>query len=74
MARPAQSVENASGAEVRLAPYGIVARHGKPSNLKNFYILHEGALLMADGALEETKYDKIREFAANPAEPARAGQ
>ncbi len=63
-----QSVENRTGAEVRLAPYGIVARHGKPSDLQNFYILHEGAIAMHDGTLEETKYDKIRDFPADPAE------
>ena len=28
----AQSVENSTGAEVRLAPYGIIARHGKPTD------------------------------------------
>jgi hypothetical protein len=47
-----QSVENDTGAEVRLQPYGTIARHGKPSDLKNFYILHEGAIRMADGRLE----------------------
>ena len=48
-----QSVENNTGSEVRLQPYGTIARYGKPSNLKNFYILHEGAIRMADGNLEE---------------------
>ncbi|MFO1140994.1 MAG: membrane protein insertase YidC [Amaricoccus sp.] len=51
-----QSVENNTGAEVRVQPYGTIARYGKPSNLKNFYILHEGAIRMADGNLEELKY------------------
>ena len=46
-----QSVENTTGAEVRLAPYGIIARHGTPPDLKNFYILHEGVILVADGEL-----------------------
>ena len=40
-----QSVENTTGAEVRLAPYGIIARHGMPSDLMNFYILHEGVII-----------------------------
>ena len=29
---------------VRLQPYGIVARHGKPSSLQSFYVLHEGVV------------------------------
>lgn len=63
-----QSVENRTGAEVRLAPYGILARHGTPSGLKNFYILHEGAIAVADGELHETKYKAIADFAPDPAE------
>ncbi|MFT4150548.1 MAG: membrane protein insertase YidC [Paracoccaceae bacterium] len=42
-----------------LAPYGVVARHGKPTNLKNFFVVHEGAIGRVDGNLEEIKYDKI---------------
>lgn len=57
-----QSVENATGAEVRLAPYGIIARHGTPPDLKNFYILHEGAIVVADGQLEELKYKAMRDL------------
>ena len=65
-----QSVENNTGVEVRLQPYGIIARHGKPSNLRNFYILHEGVVLAHDGELEETKYDAVRDFEFNQAENA----
>ena len=53
-----QSVENKTGATVRLAPYGIVARHGRP-NGNSFYVLHEGAVRMADGTLEEVTYKDI---------------
>ncbi|HVL19732.1 MAG TPA: membrane protein insertase YidC, partial [Amaricoccus sp.] len=42
-----QSVENATGAEVSVAPYGIVARHGQPAGVKGFWILHEGAVGVA---------------------------
>jgi YidC/Oxa1 family membrane protein insertase len=63
-----QSVENATGAEVRMAPWGIVARHGTPPDLKNFYILHEGAILVADGELQELKYNAISELPVNPDE------
>ncbi|MFX0541776.1 membrane protein insertase YidC [Roseovarius sp. S4756] len=52
-----QSVQNNSDATVSLAPYGILARHGLPADLKNFFILHEGGIRMADGELTETDYD-----------------
>ena len=70
----AQSVENNTGAEVRLAPYGIIARHGMPPDLKNFYILHEGVILVADGELEETKYKALRDLDPDPAEGGAAAQ
>jgi YidC/Oxa1 family membrane protein insertase len=63
-----QSVENNTGAEVRLAPYGIIARHGTPSDLKNFYILHEGVIITADGKSEELKYKALRDLDPNQAE------
>ncbi len=63
-----QSVENRTGADVRLAPYGIIARHGTPTGLKNFYILHEGAIAVADGELHETKYKAIKDFTPNAGE------
>ncbi|MEO3416718.1 membrane protein insertase YidC [Roseovarius sp. CAU 1744] len=55
----AQSVENTGDATVSLAPYGVLARHGEPANLKNFFILHEGAIRMVDGELTETDYDDL---------------
>jgi YidC/Oxa1 family membrane protein insertase len=48
-----QSVENRSQADARLAPYGIIARHGEPSDTTNFFILHEGMVQMSDGTLNE---------------------
>ncbi|MFV0246065.1 MAG: membrane protein insertase YidC [Qingshengfaniella sp.] len=53
-----QSVENAGTSEQRLAPYGIVARHGEPDH-QNFFILHEGVVRMSDGELEEIKYKNM---------------
>lgn len=50
-----QSVENQSGAPVRLAPYGIVARHGQPQT-QGYYVLHEGVVGMTDKTLHELKY------------------
>ena len=52
-----QSAENTSEATISLAPYGILTRHGEPEDLKNFFILHEGAVRMVDGELAETDYD-----------------
>ena len=57
-----QTVENRTGQPVNLYPYGVVERQGIPSDVKNFFILHEGAVRMADGRLEETKYKNIKEF------------
>ena len=63
-----QSVANTSEAPVTLAPYGILARHGEPQDLKNFFILHEGIVSMADGELAETDWDEIPDFPVDPRE------
>ena len=52
----AQSVENTTETPVRLAPYGVVARHGEPQDLMGFFIIHEGAIRRTDGELEEIDY------------------
>ena len=65
-----QSVENTSSAEVRLAPYGIVARHGEPDTV-NFFILHEGVVRMSDGELQEIDYGNMTDLPANQAEGAQ---
>ena len=67
-----QSVENSSDAAVSMAPYGLIARHGEPVDLKNFFILHEGVVAMADGTLAEIDYDDMTDFQVVPAEGARA--
>ena len=64
-----QSVENTSGEEVRLAPYGIVARHGEPKTV-NFFILHEGVVRMSDGTLQEIEYSAMTEMPTDPGEAA----
>ncbi len=53
-----QQVSNRGNSTVRLAPYGIVARHGEPDSL-GFFILHEGVIRMADGELKEIEYDDV---------------
>ena len=58
-----QTVENASATAVRLAPYGIVARHGIPES-QRVYVLHEGAVRVSDGKLQEIKYKDIAKIDA----------
>jgi YidC/Oxa1 family membrane protein insertase len=67
-----QSVENRGNTAVRLAPYGIIARHGIPENMKNFFILHEGIIGMADGTLSEIDYDDVQEYEFSRREGAPA--
>jgi YidC/Oxa1 family membrane protein insertase len=37
----------------------VVARHGKPADLQNFFVLHEGVVGRVDGRLMEIKYDDV---------------
>ncbi|MDC0738336.1 membrane protein insertase YidC [Cognatishimia sp. SS12] len=67
-----QSVQNSSDASVSLAPYGILARHGEPLEMKNFFILHEGLVAMSDGELTEADYGDIADYDFNQLEGARA--
>jgi len=64
-----QSVENASGTSVRLAPYGIIAHHGEPET-EGFYLSHEGLVRVSDGELEEVKYDDMPDFDVVPGDGA----
>ncbi|MFO6465547.1 membrane protein insertase YidC [Jannaschia sp. KMU-145] len=66
----AQAVENTTGAPVRLAPYGLIARHGEPETV-NFFILHEGVVARSDGELAELDYDDVTDLDAVPAEGGR---
>lgn len=67
-----QSVENTGAGAVRLAPYGIIARHGLPDDLQNFFILHEGVVRKVDGQLDEVGYNDLPdlEFVQREAAPA----
>lgn len=60
-----QSVENQTGSPVSLAPYGVLARHGEPVDLKNFFILHEGVVRLTDDELTEIDYDDMPDFEVN---------
>ena len=67
-----QSVQNTGAEAASMAPYGIIARHGEPEGLKNFFILHEGLIAMTDGTLTETDYGDMPDFSFNDREGARA--
>ncbi|UZD91223.1 membrane protein insertase YidC [Cognatishimia activa] len=67
-----QSVQNNGAGTVSLAPYGILARHGEPQDLKNFFILHEGLIAMSDGELTESSYGDLTDYDFNASEGAKA--
>jgi YidC/Oxa1 family membrane protein insertase len=67
-----QSVENTGSQTPSLAPYGILARHGQPEDMKNFFILHEGLISMSDGELAEVDYDDVTDYEFNRREGAPA--
>ncbi|MCJ7871669.1 membrane protein insertase YidC [Marinovum sp. 2_MG-2023] len=67
-----QKVANSGSGTVSMAPYGILARHGEPADLKNFFVLHEGVVGMADGELSEISYDDMTDFDVLPSEGAQA--
>ncbi len=56
------SVQNTSAAPATLQPYGIIARHGVPSDLQNIFVVHEGVVGRVDGALSETKYKNVADL------------
>ncbi|WP_410217740.1 membrane protein insertase YidC [Paracoccus sp. (in: a-proteobacteria)] len=56
-----QSLENNGSAAFAAAPYGIIARHGRPDT-QNYFVLHEGVVGMHDGTLIERKYKAVAEL------------
>jgi YidC/Oxa1 family membrane protein insertase len=68
----ADTVQNNSGAEVRLAQRGVVARHGLPTNLENQYVVHEGLIRRADGEFNELDYADMEALPAVEREGAPA--
>ena len=67
-----QSVENTGDATARLAPYGLIARHGEPSDAENFFILHEGIVKVTDGRLTEDSYRNARNYRVSDREATHA--
>ncbi len=67
-----QSVENTGDTTARIAPYGLISRHGEPSDLENFFISHEGFIQIADGRLDEDSYRNVRNFSVHEQERTNA--
>ena len=55
------AVQNNTAAEVRLAQYGLIARHGHPPSQK-IWVRHEGIVQMSDSRLKETDYSAMPKF------------
>jgi YidC/Oxa1 family membrane protein insertase len=53
------SVANRTSQPVQLYPYGYVAREGLPDS-KHYWVLHEGFVGAADGALKDASYDDFK--------------
>ena len=50
------TVANTGTTEAAMQPYGVIARHGLPSDLQHIFVVHEGFVARTDGELEETDY------------------
>jgi len=66
-----QGVTNTGPDPQRMAPYGVIARHGIPQQM-NFFILHEGLVQKVDGTLTETDFDDLPDLPVDAREGARA--
>jgi YidC/Oxa1 family membrane protein insertase len=64
-------VTNNTADPQRMAAYGVIARHGIPTQM-NFFILHEGLVQKVDGTLTETDYDDLPDLPVDTTEAARA--
>ncbi len=67
-----QGVENTGDTTARMAPYGLISRHGEPDDLENFFISHEGFIKVADGRLSEDSYRNVRDFRIHERENTNA--
>jgi YidC/Oxa1 family membrane protein insertase len=58
-------VANRSGAPVTLRPYGSVQQQGVPADFLNNQIIHEGAIGVLDGKLQQVKWGRWRKSEAD---------
>lgn len=61
-----QEVVNNTGAPIRLAPYAELVREGKPSNLKGYFVIFEGAIRQTGKKMDEITYKKFPKFDTDP--------
>lgn len=66
----ADEVKNAGATAVNLSKYGIVARHGLPTDLANIYVVHEGLIRRTDGVYHEANYDDFADLPVSEREQA----
>ncbi|MEM6408538.1 MAG: membrane protein insertase YidC [Pseudomonadota bacterium] len=67
-----QTVENTTDHTLTAYPYSMLIRHGEPTDMKNFFILHEGIIRQSGEELFEIDYDDVRDFEVDPTERANA--
>ncbi|MCY4334390.1 MAG: membrane protein insertase YidC [Litoreibacter sp.] len=67
-----QTVENTTDQTLTAYPYSMLIRHGEPTDMKNFFILHEGIISQSGEELLEIDYDDVRDFEVDPSERANA--
>jgi len=60
-----QSIENTSGTDVRLAPYGTLLRHGEPQDLTGFFIIQEGPIRQSGTEMNEFDYGDMQDFSSD---------
>ena len=56
-----QTLVNKSDKTLKFYPYAMISRNNLPSDLTDFYILHEGYTLISGESLEEVDYDDVVE-------------
>ena len=59
-----QTVTNTGTTPLRVAPEGWLERVGEPSDLRGFFILHEGAIRQGDDERDYVKYKAMRKYEA----------
>ncbi|WP_299142313.1 membrane protein insertase YidC [uncultured Tateyamaria sp.] len=58
-----QTVTNSGSAQVALAPYSVLARHGLPQDVTGIWVVHEGAVQFAGGEYLETDWNDFDSYA-----------
>jgi len=66
------TVQNTGAAEANLAQYGIIARHGMPTDLQNIFVVHEGLISRVDGTFTEMDYGELADLPVVDREAAHA--